>query len=175
MTENAKSVESLLPVHKKQLSHLAGKRLGLLIDFHMPLIEAGIARSVNGLEDDDRAKPPSRKEALRYLVSLSLGAFRTSSDSRRLGPRPSSINRPLRAITGATPIIPIHYRAGDGFPSPMTTLARIPVTACIPMKTLRKPPKRFSPSCILESGVLHSPECATATSGRAHQTTPAIS
>ncbi|MEO8593446.1 MAG: GxxExxY protein [Candidatus Solibacter sp.] len=61
-----KSVESLAPVHKKQLLtylRLADKRLGLLINFHVPLIKDGITRIVNGLEDDDHAKSPSRKEA----------------------------------------------------------------------------------------------------------------
>ena len=60
-----KSVESLLPVHKKQLLiylRLADKRLGLPINFHVPLIKDGITRIVNGLEDDDHAKPPSRQE-----------------------------------------------------------------------------------------------------------------
>jgi len=54
-----KSVESLLPVHKKQLLtylRLADKRLGLPINFHVPLIKDGITRIVNGLEDDDHAK-----------------------------------------------------------------------------------------------------------------------
>ena len=61
-----KSVEILAPVHKKQLLtylRLADKRLGLLINFHVALIKDGITRIVNGLEDDDHAKPPSRKEA----------------------------------------------------------------------------------------------------------------
>ena len=61
-----KSVESLAPVHRKQLlTHLrlADKRLGLPINFHVPLIKDGITRIVNGLEDDDHAKPPGRKEA----------------------------------------------------------------------------------------------------------------
>ena len=60
-----KSVESLAPVHKKQLLtylRLADKRLGLLINFHVPLIKDGITRIVNGLEDDSHAKPPSRKD-----------------------------------------------------------------------------------------------------------------
>ena len=71
-----KSVEVLLPVHKKQLLtylRLADKRLGLLINFQVALIKDGITRIVNGLEDDDHAKSPSRKEALRYLDALSLG------------------------------------------------------------------------------------------------------
>jgi GxxExxY protein len=61
-----KSVEVLLPVHKKQLLtylRLADKRLGLLINFQVALIKDGITRIVNGLEDDDHAKSPSRKEA----------------------------------------------------------------------------------------------------------------
>ena len=61
-----KSVEELLPVHKKQLLtylRLADKRLGLLINFHVALIKDGITRIVNGLEEDDHAKSPSRKEA----------------------------------------------------------------------------------------------------------------
>ncbi len=47
-----KSVESLAPVHKKQLLtylRLADKRLGLLINFDTELIRDGIARIVNGL------------------------------------------------------------------------------------------------------------------------------
>ncbi len=68
MTENAiakEIVESLAPVHKKQLLtylRLADKRLGLLINFRVLLIKDGITRIVNGLEDDDHTKPPSRKE-----------------------------------------------------------------------------------------------------------------
>ena len=61
-----KSVEVLAPVHRKQLLtylRLADKRLGLLINFHVALIKDGITRIVNGLEDDDHAKSPSRKEA----------------------------------------------------------------------------------------------------------------
>jgi GxxExxY protein len=61
-----KSVELLAPVHKKQLLtylRLADQRLGLLINFHVALIKDGITRIVNGLEDDDHAKSPSRKEA----------------------------------------------------------------------------------------------------------------
>ncbi|HEX3879462.1 MAG TPA: GxxExxY protein [Bryobacteraceae bacterium] len=57
-----KSVETLAPVHKKQLLtylRLAGKRLGVLINFHVPLIKDGITRIVNGLEDGSQAKSPS--------------------------------------------------------------------------------------------------------------------
>jgi hypothetical protein len=60
------AVEVLAPVHKKQLLtylRLADKRLGLPIDFHVALIKDGVTRIVNGLEEDDRAKSPSRKEA----------------------------------------------------------------------------------------------------------------
>jgi len=49
-----KSVEVVAPVHKKQLLtylRLAGKRLGLLINFSAPLIKDGISRVVNGLPD----------------------------------------------------------------------------------------------------------------------------
>ena len=59
-----KSVENLAPVHKKQLLtylRLADKRLGLLINFQVPLIKDGITRIVNGLEDDPHAKSPSRQ------------------------------------------------------------------------------------------------------------------
>ncbi len=60
-----KSVELLAPVHRKQLLtylRLADKRLGLLINFQVALIKDGITRIVNGLEEDDHAKSPSRKE-----------------------------------------------------------------------------------------------------------------
>jgi GxxExxY protein len=49
-----KSVEAMAPVHKKQLLtylRLAGKRLGLLVNFHVPLIKDGITRIVNGLPE----------------------------------------------------------------------------------------------------------------------------
>jgi GxxExxY protein len=54
-----KSVESLAPVHYKQLLtylRLADKRPGLLINFNVPLIKKGITRVVNGLQEDDHAK-----------------------------------------------------------------------------------------------------------------------
>src|SRR5208337_1267547 len=60
-----KSVELLAPVHKKQLLtylRLADKRLGLLINFQVALIKDGIARIVNGLEEDSHAKSPSRQD-----------------------------------------------------------------------------------------------------------------
>jgi GxxExxY protein len=47
-----KSVEFVLPVHKKQLLtylRLADKRLGLLINFHTMLIKDGITRIANGV------------------------------------------------------------------------------------------------------------------------------
>jgi GxxExxY protein len=50
-----KLVESLAPVHKKQLLtylRLAGKRLGLLINFSEELIKTGITRVVNGLMEE---------------------------------------------------------------------------------------------------------------------------
>ncbi|MFC1726364.1 GxxExxY protein [candidate division KSB1 bacterium] len=47
-----KSVENLLPVHKKQLLtylKLSGKKLGLLVNFNVDLIKDGITRIVNNL------------------------------------------------------------------------------------------------------------------------------
>jgi GxxExxY protein len=49
------SVESLAPVHGKQLLtqlRLSNRKLGLLINFGESLIKNGIKRVVNGLEDD---------------------------------------------------------------------------------------------------------------------------
>ena len=49
-----KSVEAVAPVHKKQLLtylRLAGKRLGLLINFGAAKIKDGINRIVNGLPE----------------------------------------------------------------------------------------------------------------------------
>ena len=49
-----KSVESLLEVHHMQLLtylKLSGHKLGLLINFNVPLIKGGIFRKVNGLEE----------------------------------------------------------------------------------------------------------------------------
>ena len=47
-----KSVETIAPVHKKQLLtylRLSDRRLGLLINFGEELIKNGISRVVNGL------------------------------------------------------------------------------------------------------------------------------
>ena len=60
-----KSVETLAPVHKKQLLtylRLADKRLGLLINFQVALIKDGITRIVNGLDEDPHVKAPNRQE-----------------------------------------------------------------------------------------------------------------
>ena len=49
-----KSIETIAPVHKKQLLtylRLTDKRLGLLINFDVDLIKNGIARVVNRLEE----------------------------------------------------------------------------------------------------------------------------
>ena len=49
-----KSVETVAPVHKKQLLtylRLADKRLGLLINFGSALVKDGITRVVNGLQE----------------------------------------------------------------------------------------------------------------------------
>lgn len=49
-----KSVEVLLEVHHMQLLtylKLSGHKLGLLINFNVPLIKSGIFRKVNGLEE----------------------------------------------------------------------------------------------------------------------------
>lgn len=49
-----KSIESIAPVHKKQLLtylRLTDKKLGLLINFGSALIKNGIFRIVNGLEE----------------------------------------------------------------------------------------------------------------------------
>ena len=49
-----KAVETVAPVHKKQLLtylKLADKRLGLLINFNVALIKHGITRIVNGLQE----------------------------------------------------------------------------------------------------------------------------
>jgi len=49
-----KAVENIAPVHRKQLLtylRLAGKRLGLLINFDTELIKDGISRVVNRLPE----------------------------------------------------------------------------------------------------------------------------
>ena len=47
-----KSIESIAPVHKKQLNtylRLSGKKLGLLVNFGANLIKDGITRIANGM------------------------------------------------------------------------------------------------------------------------------
>ena len=49
-----KSVEVLLEIHHMQLLtylKLTGHKLGILINFNVPLIKSGIFRKVNGLEE----------------------------------------------------------------------------------------------------------------------------
>ncbi len=49
-----KSLETVLPVHKKQLTtylKLTGLHLGLLINFNVVLLKNGITRLVNGLDE----------------------------------------------------------------------------------------------------------------------------
>lgn len=49
-----KSVEKVLPVHKKQMLtylKLTGSKLGFLINFNEEVIRTGITRLVNGLEE----------------------------------------------------------------------------------------------------------------------------
>ena len=49
-----KSVENVQPVHAKQLRtylRLAGKHLGLLINFNVDLLKGGITRVANGMPD----------------------------------------------------------------------------------------------------------------------------
>ena len=63
-----KSVETVHPVHKKQLLtylRLSDRRLGLLINFGAPLIRDGITRVVNGLEEEEEGLTQSRKDAKR--------------------------------------------------------------------------------------------------------------
>jgi GxxExxY protein len=54
VTVEIKAVETIAPVHKKQLLtylKLADNRLGLLINFKVALIKHGITRIVNGLQE----------------------------------------------------------------------------------------------------------------------------
>ena len=49
-----KSVETVLPVHKKQLLtylRLTGKRVGLLLNFNVAVLKDGITRVVDGFEE----------------------------------------------------------------------------------------------------------------------------
>ena len=47
-----KAVEEVLPVHEVQLLtylKLSDKRLGLLINFHVPILKQGVKRKINGV------------------------------------------------------------------------------------------------------------------------------
>jgi GxxExxY protein len=55
-----KSVETLLPIHEAQLLtylRLSGFRLGLLINFNVPLLKSGIKRMVNSLKNSASSAP----------------------------------------------------------------------------------------------------------------------
>ena len=56
-----KSVEKILPVHKKQVLtylRLTNRRLGLLINFNEDRLKNGISRIVNNLTSDDHPEYP---------------------------------------------------------------------------------------------------------------------
>ena len=55
-----KAIEALLPIHQAQLLSylkLGRWKLGLLINFHVPLLREGIKRGVLGLEEPQSAAP----------------------------------------------------------------------------------------------------------------------
>lgn len=57
-----KSLERVIPAHKKQLQtylRLAGHRLGFLLNFGEALMKKGITRAVNGLEEEWPVSSPS--------------------------------------------------------------------------------------------------------------------
>jgi GxxExxY protein len=52
-----KSIETILPVHEAQLVtylKLSDKKLGLLVNFNVPLLTQGIRRKINGQLDDSK-------------------------------------------------------------------------------------------------------------------------
>ena len=57
-----KAIDTLLPIHQAQLLSylkLGGWKLGLLINFHVPLLREGIKRVVFGLEEPPKSMPTS--------------------------------------------------------------------------------------------------------------------
>lgn len=60
MKIEVKAVESLLPIHEAQLLtylRLGGWKVGLLINFNVPVLKRGIRRLVLGLEDEMFSAP----------------------------------------------------------------------------------------------------------------------
>ncbi len=54
-----KAIEKLLPIHEAQLLsylRLAKKRVGLLMNFHVPVLKNGLKRIVNEFPDPEREK-----------------------------------------------------------------------------------------------------------------------
>jgi len=67
-----KAAESVLPVHKAQLltyMKLGGWKVGLIINFHAPLLKNGIKRLVLGLEENAAG---SERKTKKLSVSASL-------------------------------------------------------------------------------------------------------
>jgi GxxExxY protein len=61
-----KSIEMILPVHKKQLftyMKLANLKLGLLINFGSAMFKGSVTRIVNGLEEDISIQERNRRES----------------------------------------------------------------------------------------------------------------
>jgi GxxExxY protein len=57
-----KAIEALLPIHQAQLLSylkLGGWKLGLLVNFHVPLLREGIKRVVLGLEEPRTLSSPT--------------------------------------------------------------------------------------------------------------------
>ena len=58
-----KAIDALLPIHQAQLLSylkLGGWKLGLLINFHVPLLREGIKRVVLGLDEPTESMPTSQ-------------------------------------------------------------------------------------------------------------------
>jgi GxxExxY protein len=62
-----KSVERIIPAHRKQVHtylRLTGLKLGYVLNFGEAILKNGIARCVNGLEEEDL--PPQQSDEVEF-------------------------------------------------------------------------------------------------------------
>src|SRR5262249_9638559 len=114
-----KSVESLATVHKKQLLtylRLADKRLGLLINFHVPLIKGPVRKLIEQVKlilfyTCGRGEPQGHPAAVPVFVGLPGRTDAPSGGGRR--ERGHRIRRGLSGSAGDGGIPPGNYRGDE--------------------------------------------------------------
>src|SRR5438876_10319373 len=111
-----KAAESVLPVHKAQLltyMKLGGWKVGLIINFHAPLLKNGIKRLVLGLEENAAgSERKTKKLSVSAVVRKNWKFFLTSYNAMSY--------MYFHGLSNKSE----DYRAGNGYPQVLFALPR---------------------------------------------------